>query len=200
MRRFMIVAASVLAVLGVPVAGIALASPAHGSATAKHDPRMNISFMSGPGSSAHWTPRQQAVLLTVGADTGGAPEFAAIVVHHFPAAAPAQEPSFTVVGPGSPVLKITFAGGGFVEETAGGGSAAWTAFDSSGNPIVSGTDYQTALAAEQVGDSRPDVVEVELIDSQVTGGAAYTDTITALQYNGVTLVPRDHHHGKHGKH
>jgi hypothetical protein len=192
MRKFVIVAASVLAVLGLPAAGIALASPASGLGTAKHHPPMNISFRSGPDSSAHWTPRQQAVLLSVGADSGS---FADIIVHHFPAAAPSQEPSFTVVGPGSPVLVIGFASGGFVEETAGGGSGAWTAFDSTGTPIVSGTDYQSALTAEQVNGSLPAVTRVRIIDSQTPGGSAFTDTITAFQYNGVTLVPRQHHHG-----
>src|SRR5579859_3252254 len=123
MRKLVIVAASVLAMFALPAASIALASPASGHRTAKPHPPMNISFMSGPDSAAHWTPRQQAVLLRVGADSGS---FAEIVVHHFPAAAPSQEPSFTNVGPGSPVLVISFAGGGFVEEAAGGGSSAWT--------------------------------------------------------------------------
>jgi hypothetical protein len=185
------------ATVGPALAGAGPA--AHAGARASHGPRMNISFASGPGSSAHWLPRQQAVQFRVGADTGGgsgpSPEFAEIVVHHFPATAPAQEPSFTVTGPGSPYLEIGFAGGGHLQRAAGDGSTAWTAYDSANNVLAAATDYATALAAEQATGSALTVDQVILIDAQVAQGAAFTDTITSLEYNGVSLVPRSHHHG-----
>lgn len=188
------------ATMGPALAGAGPA--AHTRAQHGHGPRMNISFASGPGSSAHWLPKQQAVQFRVGADTGGgsgpSPEFAELVVHHFPAAAPAQEPTFTVTGPGSPQLEIRFSGGGYLLRTTGAGSTAWTAYDGANNVLAAATDYATALAAEQATSSGGTVDEVILIDAQVAQGAAFTDTITSLEYNGVSLVPRGHHHGAEG--
>jgi hypothetical protein len=204
MRKLTALAIAIIAAVGGSSAtmGPALASvgPAtHAGAHAGHSPRMNISFASGPGSSAHWLPKQQAVLFRVGADTGGgsgpSPEFAELVVHHFPAAAPAQEPTFTVTGPGSPYLEIGFSGGGYLQRTAGNGSTAWTAYDSANNVLAAATDYATALAAEQATSSGGTVDKVILIDTQVAQGAAFTDTITSLEYNGVSLVPRSRPHG-----
>jgi hypothetical protein len=153
---------------------------------------MTISFASGRRSSAHWLPKQQAVRLRVGAGTGDTPppEHADIVVHHFPATPPAQAPTFAVTGPGSPYLEIGFTGGGYLQGTAAG---AWTAYDATGTALVSATDFATALAAEQGSGPALVVNRTRLIDAQVPQGAAYTDVITALQYNGLSLVPRAHH-------
>jgi hypothetical protein len=123
------------------------------------------------------------------------PEFAEIVVHHAPAAPPATEPGFTVSGTGAPVLDIGFADGGYLQCATGGGGTAWTAYDAAGAVLVSGTSYAAALAAEQGTGPSLTVRGVILRDAQVPQGAAYTDTVTALQYNGVSLVPRTHHHG-----
>jgi hypothetical protein len=163
----------------------------------RHGPSMNISFASGPNSNAHWLPRQRAVEFRVGADTGGTPppEYAEIVVHHFPAAPPALAPSFAVTGPGTPYLDIGFTNGGHLQGTAGDASTAWSAYDSTATALVTGTDYATALAAEQGTGPALVVNRVTLIDAQAPQGAAYTDVITALQYNGVSLVPRGHKHG-----
>jgi hypothetical protein len=163
---------------------------------------MNISFASGPHSSAHWLRKQQAVQLSVGADTGSgtsSPEFAEIVVHHFPATAPAQEPAFTVTGPGLPYLQIGFTSGGYLRRAAGDGSTAWTAYDSTNTALAPGTDYAAALATEQGNGPALTVDQVILADAQVPQGAAFTDTITSLQYNGVTLVPRTHRHAHHSQ-
>jgi hypothetical protein len=202
MHKFTALAATIIAVIGVSglAAGPALASGSPASHGKGHGPSMNISFASGPDSSARWLPKQQAVQFRVGADTGGGTgtqslEFAEIVVHHFPAAAPAQEPSFAVAGPGSPYLEIGFSGGGYLQRAAGDGSTAWAAYNSTGAALVSSTDYATALAAEQGTGPALTVTKVTLTDAQVAQGAAFTDTITALQYSGLSLVPRSHRHG-----
>lgn len=206
MRKFTALAITIIAAAGATGLAIspALATGAiagHANSRGSHDPRMNISFASGPNSSAHWLPRQQAVQLTVGYDTGAgtqSPEFAKIVAHHFPASPPAQEPSFTVTGPGSPYLQMGFTTGGYLQRAAGDGSTAWTAYDSASTTLTSATDYATALAAEQGTGPALTVDQVILLDAQMPGGAAFTDTIPALQYNGVTLVPRSHRHAHQG--
>ncbi len=204
MHKFTALAITVIAAAGI--SGLAAGPALAGGGPAGHGPRMNISFAGGPNSSAHWLPRQHAVQLSVGADTGGgsgapSPEYAEIVVHHFPAAVPALEPSFTVTGPGSPYLEIEFSGGGYLQRAAGDGSTAWTAYDSAATALASATDYATALAAEQAIGSALTVTQITLIDAQVAQGAAFIDTIPALQYNGVSLVPRSHRHGHthHGR-
>jgi len=117
------------------------------------------------------------------------------VVHHFPAAPPATEPTFASSGPGAPVLGVGFAGGGYLQRATGDGSTAWAAYDGTNTALAVGTDYATALAAEQGSGPALTVTTVTLLDAQVSSGAAYTDTVTALQYNGSSLVPRAHHHG-----
>jgi hypothetical protein len=197
MHKFTAVAVTVTvtaSTLGLAVSPV-LARGSHGHGRSGHGPAMNISFASGPGSSAHWLPRQQAVLFSVGADTGGPTEFAQIVVHHFPAAPPTAEPTFAVTGPGSPVLQIAFAGGGYLQCTGGGGSTAWTAYDPTGTALASATDYLSALAAEQGSSGNLTVDAVTLTDTQVPQGLAYTDTITGLLYNNTSLVPRGHRQG-----
>jgi hypothetical protein len=199
-RRVTALTVTILASAGL--SGLA-AAPAFAATAASHaahpgHARMNISFASGQNSSAHWVHRQQAVLFNVGADTGGStattsPEFAEIVVHHFPDASAAQAPTFTVTGPGSPYLEIDFSNGGYLRDT----STGWSAYDSTGAVLASATDYASALTAEQGSGPALTVDGVALVDAQAAGGPAYIDTITALQYTGVTLVPRSHHHGPH---
>jgi hypothetical protein len=183
--------------LGLAASQALASSPAsHGHNRSGHGPAMNISFTSGPGSSAHWLPRQQAVLFRVGADTGGPTQFAQIVVHHFPAAPSTAEPTFAVTGPGSPVLQIGFAGGGYLQCT-GGGSTACTAYDPTGTALGPATDYVSALAAEQGSSASLTVDAVTLTDTQMPQGPAYADTITALLYNTTSLIPRGHKQGHH---
>lgn len=188
-----------LTVLAIAVAvtvgslGVA-ASPA----LASHGPRhmMTISFAAGTDSSAHWVRMKQAVRFRVGPGIRGPAQFAEIVVHHFPAVAPAAEPAFAATGSGSPVLLIGFRGGGYLTCTTGDGSTAWTAYDPTGTVLVSATNYPFALAAEQGASTDLTVNLVSVTDTQVRLGAAFTDTITALQYNGTSLVPHGHRHHK----
>jgi hypothetical protein len=185
MHRPTALAITIAAVSGVSGLTVSPALASHG-----HAPGMNISFASGPDSSAHWLRRQQAVLFQVGAGIGDRTQFAEIVLHHFPATAPAQPPSFTVTGPGMPYLEIGLSGGGYLTGTAGG---AWAAYGARGAVLASGATYPAALAAEQASSTATLTVDrVILADQQVPLGAAYTDTITSLQYNGVSLVPRGH--------
>jgi hypothetical protein len=204
-RKLTALAITVIAAAGTTGLAISPAlagggSAGHPNSRGSHGPGMNISFASGPDSSAHWLPRQQAVKFAVGADTGAgtqSPEFAEIVVHHFPATPAAQEPAFTVTGTGSPYLQVGFTTGGYLQRAAGDGSTAWTAYASPTTILVSATDYATALAAEQGSGPALTVDQVVLLDAQAPGGAAFTDTIPSLQYNGVTLVPRTHRHARH---
>lgn len=221
MRKFTTLAVTALMALGV--SGLAV-SPAlaSNSGHSKHSPPMNISFKgsgddtSGLEGSAHWIHRRTAVQLAVtqvssddspgessagssaaGATTDSALPFAEIVLHHFPANAPA-EPVLTVSADGSPYLEMDFSGGGFLRgvlETDG--TMTWTPYDSTGTPGP-GTDYSDALAAE---GSNPTVERVFVYDTPVSVDGTFTDTVTALQYNGVNLVPasnRGHRHSGHG--
>jgi hypothetical protein len=191
------VPASALAVTAVTL-GLA-ASPALASHTPSGVPRhaMTISFAAGLNSSAHWVRRHRAVLLRVGTQLRGPTEFAEIVVHHFPEVAPATEPTFAATGPRSPFLLIGFSGGGYLTRTTGDGSTAWTAYDPTGTILVSATSYPSALAAEQGASSDLTVDMVTVTATQVTLGPAFTETITALQYNGASLVPHAHHQSHH---
>jgi len=181
-----------LAVVAAVTAGsLALAaSPALASHGPKH--MMTVSFAAGTDSSAHWVRRKQAVRFRVGPGLRGPTQFAEIVVHHFPAVAPAAEPAFAATGSGLPVLLIGFKDGGYLAGTTGDGSTAWTAYDPTGTVLVSATNYSSALAAEQGTSTDLTVNLVSVTDTQVWLGAAFTDTITALQYNGTSLVPHGH--------
>lgn len=197
MRKFAVLATAVAATAGT--LGLAT-SPALASHTASQVPRhtMTISFAAGLKSSAHWVRRQQAVLLRVGTYTRGPTEFAEIVVHHFPRAAPAAEPTFAATGSGSPFLLIGFNGGGYLARTTGDGSTAWSAYGPTGTVLVSATSYPSALAAEQGASNELTVDMVTVTDTRVRAlGPTLTDTITALRYNGASLVPhardRSHH-------
>jgi hypothetical protein len=222
MRKFTTLAVTALMALGI--SGLAV-SPALASSSGHggHSPPMNISFKgsgddtSGLEGSAHWIHRRTAVQLAVtlvssddssggspAADattaTGSAPLFAEIVIHHVPADAPAagKDPVLTVSGDGSPYLEMDFSGGGFlrgVMETDG--TMTWTPYDSTGT-LGPGTDYSAALAAE---GANPTVERVFVYDAPASADGTFTDTVTAVQYNGVNLVPasnRRHGHSGHG--
>jgi hypothetical protein len=188
---------AIAAAVTVGTAGLA-ASRAQASQTASQvpqpQPAMTISFAAGPTSSAHWMRRHRAVRLRVGTHLRGPAEFAEIVVHHFPHVAPATEPAFAATGSGAPVLLIGFSKGGYLTRTAGDGSTAWTAYTPTGTVLVSGANYPSALAAEQVAIGDLAVNMVTVVDSEVTVATPLTDTITALQYDGARLVPRRQHH------
>jgi hypothetical protein len=201
---------AVLAVIPALALGTGIAAAGAAMADNSPPPAMNISFLSGAQSSAHWNPAQQSVSTHVGLTTGGpvggpiascgSPGdrttlgdyiygcgYTKIVLNHFLAALPTQEPTFstTFYQSGTPRWYILFSSGdymfGYPDGTAPNGFS-WEAHV--GGTVTYGN--WTTLSALMANSGTVTVVRIVCDASAPT---PYDATISAIQYDGVYPQP-----------
>lgn len=177
-------------------------------------PAMNLSFLSGASSYAHWNPVQQSVANHVGLTTGGPVGgpiascgtpgdrttlgdyaygcgYTKIVLHHFLAALPTQEPTFTTdfYQSGTPRWYILTSSGdymfGYPDGTAPNGFS-WEAHtgvtpDNPGGTVSYGS--WTAMSGLLAADNYGSVTIVRIV-CDASAPTPYDATISAIQYDG----------------
>lgn len=199
-----------LAAIPALVLGAGIATAGAAIADNSPPPAMNISFLSGAQSYAHWNPAQQSVSNHVGLTTGGpvggpiascgSPGdrttlgdyaygcgYTKVVLHHFPATLPTQEPTFTTdfYDSGTPRWYILFSSGdymfGYPDRSAPNGFS-WEAH-------VSGVVTYGTWAAESALMANSGTVTVVRIVCDASAPTPYDATISAIQYDGVYPQP-----------
>jgi hypothetical protein len=179
MRRFMVGIFAALTAVGFGAGPSVLAAPA-----------ANVSFFAGADASAHWAPRQSAIVLS---ETTTAGAYAGAMLMHVGDAAPGDAPSFAQkdsvdqAGGGSPRLVLDFADGGTIygyrlnmSEDSQTSPLQWD----STSPFAYNAGYEGAKALH----AGSTVVAVYLVTDSGWEGAAYTNTITDISYGGNTYA------------
>lgn len=179
MRRFVISIVLALTASGLGAGSSVLAAPA-----------ANISFFTGADGSAHWAPRQSAIILSETTTPGA---YAGAMLMHVGSTAPEEAPSFsqrdtvTEAGGGSPRLVIAFADGGTIygyrlsmDTNLQDSALQW---DSTA-PFAYNAGYDSALALH----SSSSVVAAYLVTDSGWEGQAYTNTITDISYGDNTYA------------
>lgn len=171
------------------IAALTLAAPAAAS------PHPTISFASDPTSSAGWVgPGHSAFHLTIGNGPSSS-VFAVAVLHHFASDLPSTGPTFTTdnYNSGSPRFYIALANNAYLfgypsNSGLNGSDVAWSVNNcGSVNPNTY-TSYADAKAAVLSNCSTNHSVSAVQVIADGDQSAGTTDTITALQYDGITLT------------
>jgi hypothetical protein len=182
--------------IGLTAALSAVALTAGGVSAKTSPPKITLSLSASSGYSAVWGRPHHTILLSVGTDTTG---YAAITLNKAMSAVPTTEPTFTTdtESAGSPrwVMLVT---NGVTTQTvfgypdynsntslydAWGNSDNWE-INGSGDGYMSYTTLQTLLGSETVTS-----VYVVADGDQSPVSGTVTDTISAMQYEGLTLLP-----------